>query len=119
MDTTARAYSIFQLLFTPLFHRQLLFAFVPPTEYFGGWACFVVSIIGIGLLTAVIGDVASHFGCTINLNDEVTAVTLVAMGTSVPGEFTLLSMSQLLKIYGQLCTGHDHAVHAPKAAGKD
>jgi len=66
---------------------KLLFAFVPPTEYFGGWACFVVSIIGIGLLTAVIGDVASHFGCTINLNDEVTAVTLVAMGTSVPDTF--------------------------------
>jgi len=66
---------------------KLLFAFVPPTEYFGGWACFSVSIIGIGLLTAVIGDVASHFGCTINLNDEVTAVTLVAMGTSVPDTF--------------------------------
>jgi len=66
---------------------KLLFAFVPPTEYMGGWACFTVSIIGIGLLTAVIGDVASHFGCTINLNDEVTAVTLVAMGTSVPDTF--------------------------------
>lgn len=39
------------------------------------------------MLTAVIGDVASHFGCTINLNDEVTAVTLVAMGTSVPDTF--------------------------------
>jgi len=66
---------------------KILFAFVPPTEYAGGWACFTVSIIGIGLLTAVIGDVASHFGCTINLNDEVTAVTLVAMGTSVPDTF--------------------------------
>lgn len=66
---------------------KIIFAFVPPTEYFGGWACFTVSIIGIGLLTAVIGDVASHFGCTINLNDEVTAVTLVAMGTSVPDTF--------------------------------
>ena len=74
---------------------QLLFAFVPPTEYMGGWACFTVSIIGIGLLTAVIGDVASHFGCTINLNDEVTAVTLVAMGTSVPGKQSLLLRDQL------------------------
>ena len=40
----------------------------------------------IGLLTAVIGDVASQFGCVVDLNDAVTAVTLVAMGTSVPGE---------------------------------
>lgn len=43
--------------------------------------------MGIGALTAVIGDVASHFGCVVNLNDEVTAVTLVAMGTSVPDTF--------------------------------
>lgn len=65
--------------------QQLLFAIVPPTDYFGGWACFTCSIIVIGILTAVIGDVASHFGCTIDLNDAVTAITLVAMGTSVPG----------------------------------
>nr|CAB3266342.1 sodium/calcium exchanger 1 [Phallusia mammillata] len=66
---------------------KLLFAFVPPTDYVGGWACFTVSIILIGFLTAVIGDVASHFGCVVNLNDAVTAVTLVAMGTSVPDTF--------------------------------
>ena len=65
---------------------QVFFAFVPPTEYVGGWACFVVSILMIGLLTAVIGDVASQFGCIVNLNDAVTAITLVAMGTSVPGK---------------------------------
>ncbi len=34
---------------------KVLFAFVPPTEYWNGWACFVVSICMIGLLTAVIG----------------------------------------------------------------
>jgi solute carrier family 8 (sodium/calcium exchanger) len=66
---------------------KLLFACVPPTDIAGGWACFTVSIMGIGALTAVIGDVASHFGCVVNLNDEVTAVTLVAMGTSVPDTF--------------------------------
>ena len=64
---------------------KLLFAFVPPTDYWNGWACFVVSISGIGLLTAVIGDLASHFGCTVGLQDSVTAVVFVALGTSVPG----------------------------------
>lgn len=34
---------------------KVLFAFVPPTEYWNGWACFVVSICMIGLLTAMIG----------------------------------------------------------------
>lgn len=64
---------------------KVLFACVPPTEYCNGWACFVVSILIIGMLTAVIGDLASHFGCTIGLKDSVTAVVFVAFGTSVPG----------------------------------
>uniref|UniRef100_A0A8C0GGQ1 Sodium/calcium exchanger membrane region domain-containing protein n=1 Tax=Chelonoidis abingdonii TaxID=106734 RepID=A0A8C0GGQ1_CHEAB len=65
---------------------KVLFAFVPPTDYWNGWACFVVSILMIGLLTAFIGDLASHFGCTIGLKDSVTAVVFVALGTSVPGK---------------------------------
>ncbi|XP_016097998.1 sodium/calcium exchanger 2b isoform X2 [Sinocyclocheilus grahami] len=66
---------------------KVLFAFVPPTEYWNGWACFVVSISVIGLLTAVIGDLASHFGCTVGLRDTVTAVVFVALGTSIPDTF--------------------------------
>lgn len=65
---------------------KVLFAFVPPTEYWNGWACFFVSIMLIGALTAVTGDLASHFGCTVGLKDSVTAVVFVALGTSVPGE---------------------------------
>ncbi|KAK7904563.1 hypothetical protein WMY93_017170 [Mugilogobius chulae] len=66
---------------------KVLFACVPPTEYWHGWACFIVSIIIIGVLTAIIGDLASHFGCTIGLKDSVTAVVFVALGTSVPDTF--------------------------------
>ncbi|XP_034041002.1 sodium/calcium exchanger 1b isoform X2 [Thalassophryne amazonica] len=66
---------------------KVLFAFVPPTEYWNGWACFVVSMCMIGLLTAIIGDLASHFGCTVGLKDSVTAVVFVALGTSVPDTF--------------------------------
>uniref|UniRef100_A0A8C2WJH6 Solute carrier family 8 member 1b n=1 Tax=Cyclopterus lumpus TaxID=8103 RepID=A0A8C2WJH6_CYCLU len=66
---------------------KVLFAFVPPTDYWNGWACFVVSICMIGLLTAVIGDLASSFGCTVGLKDSVTAVVFVALGTSVPDTF--------------------------------
>ncbi|XP_074188022.1 sodium/calcium exchanger 1 isoform X3 [Rhinolophus sinicus] len=66
---------------------KVLFAFVPPTEYWNGWACFIVSILMIGVLTAFIGDLASHFGCTIGLKDSVTAVVFVALGTSVPDTF--------------------------------
>ncbi|KAL4659982.1 sodium/calcium exchanger 1-like [Arapaima gigas] len=66
---------------------KVLFAFVPPTEYWNGWACFVVSITLIGVLTAITGDLASHFGCTVGLKDSVTAVVFVALGTSVPDTF--------------------------------
>uniref|UniRef100_A0A158P9X3 Sodium/calcium exchanger 1 n=1 Tax=Angiostrongylus cantonensis TaxID=6313 RepID=A0A158P9X3_ANGCA len=53
----------------------------------GGWLCFLVAIIMIGIITAIIGDLASHFGCTVGMKDTVTAITLVAMGTSVPDMF--------------------------------
>jgi len=66
---------------------KLLFALIPPTEYFGGWLCFVVSIVLIGLVTGIVGDVAGLFGCTIGLRDAVTAITFVALGTSVPDTF--------------------------------
>ncbi|XP_008330731.1 sodium/calcium exchanger 2a isoform X1 [Cynoglossus semilaevis] len=66
---------------------KILFAFVPPTQYWNGWACFIVSICVIGFLTALIGDLASHFGCTVGLRDAVTAVVFVALGTSLPDTF--------------------------------
>lgn len=48
--------------------------------------CFVVSIFVIGIVTAVIGDVASHFGATLGIADSVTAIVFVALGTSIPGK---------------------------------
>nr|XP_053639650.1 sodium/calcium exchanger 1-like isoform X2 [Cherax quadricarinatus] len=66
---------------------KVLFAFVPPTEYLYGWLTFWVSILLIGVVTAFIGDVASHLGCTIGLKDSVTAIAIVALGTSVPDTF--------------------------------
>ncbi len=65
---------------------KIMFAFVPPTDIWGGWACFIVAIVMIGILTAFIGDLAAHFGCTIGLKDSVTAISFVALGTSVPGK---------------------------------
>ena len=41
----------------------------------------------IGILTAIIGDLASIFGCLIELRKEVTAITFVALGTSLPDLF--------------------------------
>ncbi|KAH8241392.1 hypothetical protein KR032_012009 [Drosophila birchii] len=66
---------------------KVLFAFVPPTDICGGYITFVVSIVVIGVITAIIGDAASYFGCTLNIKDSVTAILFVALGTSIPDTF--------------------------------
>ncbi|KAK1117223.1 Sodium/calcium exchanger 1 [Melipona bicolor] len=52
-----------------------------------GYRRCATSIFGIGVVTAVIGDVASYFGCTLGIKDSVTAVAFVALGTSIPDTF--------------------------------
>ena len=59
---------------------------MPSLGLHGGYITFTVSILTIGLITAVIGDVASHLGCFIFLKDTVNAIAFVALGTSVPGK---------------------------------
>ncbi|CAJ0570903.1 unnamed protein product, partial [Mesorhabditis spiculigera] len=69
------------------FPWKFAFAFVPPPMMMGGWLCFVVALIAIGLVTAVVGDIASIFGCMVGMPDAITAITLVALGTSLPDTF--------------------------------
>merc|ERR1712098_253648 len=60
---------------------------IPPTGIYDGYPTFVISILFIGACTAVIGDIAGHLGCFINLKDCVNAIAFVALGTSVPDTF--------------------------------
>ncbi|XP_064104847.1 sodium/calcium exchanger Calx-like isoform X12 [Macrobrachium nipponense] len=69
------------------FGWKIIFALVPPPSLLGGWLCFIISLVCIGLLTAIIGDLASIFGCLVNLDDAITAITFVALGTSLPDTF--------------------------------
>jgi len=73
---------------------KLLFALVPPTAYLHGWVTFVVSLICTGMLTAVVSELASLFGCAIGLKDSVTAITFVALGTSLPDLFASKNAAQ-------------------------
>lgn len=66
---------------------KLLFATVPPVDYCGGWLCFGVSLGMIAVVTALVGDMARLAGCSMNINAEITAITLVALGTSLPDTF--------------------------------
>jgi len=69
------------------FGFKLIFALIPPPSLMGGWLCFFVSLFMIGMLVIVVGDLAGIFGCLVGLKDEVTAITFVALGTSLPDTF--------------------------------
>ncbi|XP_069978561.1 sodium/calcium exchanger Calx isoform X8 [Penaeus vannamei] len=69
------------------FGWKIIFSLVPPPGILGGWLCFFVSLGAIGLLTAIIGDLAATFGCLVGLKNSVTAITFVALGTSLPDTF--------------------------------
>jgi solute carrier family 8 (sodium/calcium exchanger) len=69
------------------FGWKVMFATCPPTSYSGGWATFFVALGMIGVLTAFVADIAGIFGCLLGLDDGITAITFVALGTSLPDTF--------------------------------
>ena len=73
---------------------KVIFATIPPAHYYGGYPCFAFALIHIGVFTAVVGEVATILGCSINLKESVTAITLVAMGTSLPDTFASISAAK-------------------------
>jgi solute carrier family 8 (sodium/calcium exchanger) len=76
------------------FYWKVLFAFVPPTSYCSGYLTFFVSLAFIGILTGIVGDVAGVFGCLLGLTPVVTAITFVALGTSLPDTFASMQAAE-------------------------
>jgi len=73
---------------------KVVFALPPPPNVMGGWACFCTSLALIGVLTAFIGDFANHVGCCFGISASTTAITLVALGTSLPDTFASMSAAK-------------------------
>jgi len=69
------------------FYWKVIHATVPPTDYGGGWYTFFVSLVFIGIITCLVGDMAKMLGCVMGLDDSITAITFVALGTSLPDTF--------------------------------
>jgi len=70
------------------FPWKLLFAIIsPPPNLGGGWVLFVAALVYIACITAVINDLAGLFGCCAGMPNSVTAITVVALGTSLPDLF--------------------------------
>jgi solute carrier family 8 (sodium/calcium exchanger) len=74
---------------------KVLFAFIPPSEFLGGKVCFLVSLAAIGSVTAIIGDVAAMLGCAAGMRDNITAITIVALGTSLPDTFASMAAAKM------------------------
>lgn len=66
---------------------KLIFAVVPPADLCGGWVAFYVSLLFTGMITAIVAAFAELFGCMVGLKDEITAISFVALGTSLPDTF--------------------------------
>lgn len=66
---------------------KLFFSFIPPPHYAGGWACFFIALAFIGAVTFVVQIFAEAFGCVLGIKPSVTAITFVALGTSLPDTF--------------------------------
>lgn len=66
---------------------KLFFAIVPPAHYCGGGPCFFISLAVIGVVTYIVGEFANLFGCVLGIKPSITAITFVALGTSLPDTF--------------------------------
>lgn len=76
---------------------KLFFALIPPPHWAGGWACFCIALGFIGIVTAVVGEFANLFGCVLGIEPAVTAITFVALGTSLPDTFASMAAAQAEK----------------------
>jgi solute carrier family 8 (sodium/calcium exchanger) len=74
---------------------KVLFAIANPPPYVcGGYACLVSGITCIGFVTYVVAEVATLFGCIVNLRPGLTAITFVAIGTSLPDTFASMTAAK-------------------------
>jgi len=74
---------------------KMLFACIPPTHYAGGWVTFFCSLAATGIVTMIIGEVAGSFGCMVGMPKAIVAITVVALGTSMPDTFASRTATQM------------------------
>ena len=86
-------------VFDAVFHMicigwKIFFAFIPPPHWLGGWACFFGCLCLIGVVTAVVGEFSNLFGCVLGIKPSITAITFVALGTSLPDTFASMAAAK-------------------------
>lgn len=59
-----------------------------------GKPAFVISLAYIGLVTGIVGEIATVLGCVLDIQQSVTAITFVALGTSLPDTFASMTAAR-------------------------
>lgn len=73
---------------------NVFFATIPPAAVWNGSASFLVSLVYIGVVTFVVGEFATVLGCVLGIEESVTSITLVALGTSLPDTFASMNAAK-------------------------
>ena len=73
---------------------KILFSCIPPTNIWGGKAAFFVALFFIGVFTTIVGEFAELLGCEFGIDDSITAISLVALGTSLPDTFASMAAAK-------------------------
>jgi solute carrier family 8 (sodium/calcium exchanger) len=73
---------------------KVIFATIPPPDMGGGAPAFAVALVYIGLVTMLVGEVATILGCAVGVKASITAISLVAMGTSLPDTFASMTAAK-------------------------
>eukprot|EP00004_Rigifila_ramosa_P007846 TRINITY_DN19032_c0_g1_i1.p1 TRINITY_DN19032_c0_g1~~TRINITY_DN19032_c0_g1_i1.p1 ORF type:complete len:868 (-),score=171.54 TRINITY_DN19032_c0_g1_i1:24-2354(-) len=73
---------------------KVLAATLPPTHMFQGKLTFFATLFYLGIITGIVGELAELFGCAIGLDDTITAISIVAIGTSLPDTFASLTAAR-------------------------
>jgi len=84
---------------------KLFFSLIPPAHYYGGIPCFFISLAFIGFVTYIVGEFAGLFGCVLGIKPGVTAITFVALGTSLPDTFASMVAAQQ-EVYADAAVGN-------------
>jgi solute carrier family 8 (sodium/calcium exchanger) len=71
-----------------------LFSIIPPIKWGGGKYAFIVALTLIGMITGIVGEVAELIGCVLGMPSQITAITLVAVGTSLPDTFASVTAAR-------------------------
>lgn len=72
------------LLSIALFPWRVLCMLTPSPKNRGGWPCFFGTLLLIGAVTVLICDLSQLLGCAVGLGNSTIAITLIAVGTSLP-----------------------------------